>query len=113
MYQPQIELLLGTETGIVFCYDPQLKDRGVVARYNNKKEVKKGRKVDHVRWFESNQEGTNSNKFIVVFEDGTFYVFFRDQYTENRNNDIIRIPTGNHPNLGLAYQQMNDRNYVP
>ena len=57
--------------------------------------MKKARKVDHVRWFEANQEGTNSNKFIVVFEDGTFYVFFRDTFPENRNSEIIRIPVGN------------------
>jgi len=30
-------------------------------------------------------EGQNSNKFIVVFDDGAIYVFFRDQSSENRN----------------------------
>lgn len=85
-YQPQIELLLGTESGTVACYDPQLKDKGVVVKYNNVQEIKKKRKVDHVRWFESMHENQNSNKFIVVFEDGTFYVFFRDlNYPDNRN----------------------------
>lgn len=50
-------------------------------------EIKKKRKVDHVRWFESMHENQNSNKFIVVFEDGTFYVFFRDlNYPDNRNS---------------------------
>lgn len=85
-YQPQIELLMGTSSGSIYCYDPVLKDKGVVVKYNNVKEVKKARKVDHVRWFEANVEGTNSNKFIVVFDDGTLYVFFRDlNYLENRN----------------------------
>ncbi len=33
--QPQIELLLGTETGTVCCYDPKLLERGTVIKYNN------------------------------------------------------------------------------
>ena len=87
------------------CYDPQLRDNGVVVKYNNHPEVKKARKVEHVRWFESMVEGTNSNKFIVVFDDGTFYVFFRDTYyPENRNQTVIRIPTASHhQNLTAAY----------
>ena len=67
------------------CYDPQLKDRGVVIKYNQRQEVKKSRKVVHVRWFEPMVVGQNSNKFIVVFDDGAIYVFFRDQSGENRN----------------------------
>ena len=55
-------------------------------KYNNLPAIKKQRKVDHVRWFEAMNEGQNSNKFIVVFDDGTFYIFFRDIYfPENRN----------------------------
>ena len=30
-------------------------------------------------------EGQNSNKFIVVFDDGAIYVFFRDESNENKN----------------------------
>lgn len=30
-------------------------------------------------------EGQNSNKFIVVFDDGAIYVFFRDESGEDRN----------------------------
>ena len=85
-YQPQIELLLGTETGTICCYDPCLTDNGVVVKYNNVKEVKKQRKVDHVRWFEANIEEQNPNKFIVVFDDGTFYVFFRYSHSEKSND---------------------------
>lgn len=36
------------------------------------------KKVVLVKWFESAGEGVNPNKFIVVFEDATIYVFFRD-----------------------------------
>ena len=47
--------------------------------------MKKSRKVAHVRWFEPMIEGQNSNKFIVVFDDGAIYVFFRDESGEDRN----------------------------
>ena len=91
-------MLLGTESGLVCCYDPQLKDKGVVMRYNNKKEVKKCRKVDHVRWFESVIEGQNANKFIVVFDDGSIYVFYRDLKPpeDSAAQQTIKIPTGQH-----------------
>ena len=105
---------MGTSSGSIYCYDPVLKDKGVVVKYNNVKEVKKQRKVDHVKWFEANVEGTNSNKFIVVFDDGTFYVFFRDlNYLENNNEKIVRIPCGTHSNVGAIYNQINDKNFVP
>ena len=72
---------------------------GTIVKYNNVKDVKKSRRVDHVRWFESMQEGVNSNKFIVVFDDGTFYVFFRTlAYEERKMDQVIRIPVGMHPN---------------
>ena len=35
-YQPQIELLMGTDTGVVFCFDPELIEKGIVVKYNNK-----------------------------------------------------------------------------
>lgn len=79
--------MLGTESGLVCCYDPMLVEVGTIVKYNNVKEVKKTRRVDHVRWFESMQEGVNSNKFIVVFDDGTFYVFFRTLAYEERKMD--------------------------
>lgn len=70
-------------------------DKGVVVRYNNVKSIKKNRKVDHVKWFEAMQEGDNSNKFIVVFDDGTFYVFFRDTaQSDNKTERIVRVPVG-------------------
>ena len=69
----------------MFCYDPQLRDKGVVLKYNKNPEVKKSRSVAHVKWFEPMIEGQNSNKFIVVFDDGAIYVFFRDKSNENKN----------------------------
>ena len=96
------------------CYDPVLKDNGVVVKYNNVFSVKKARKVDHVRWFEAMVEGENSNKFVVVFDDGTHYVFFRDNYfPENRYDHVIRIPSSTYQNASAIYHQINDRNFQP
>ena len=81
-----------------------LVETGTIVKYNNIKDVKKQRRVDHVRWFESMQEGVNSNKFIVVFDDGTLYVFFRTlAYEERKLDEVIRIPVGAHQNPAQVY----------
>ncbi len=57
-------------------------------------------------------DGENSNKFIVVFDDGTFYVFFRSKISEEKNlNDVIRIPSGHHNNVADVYKRLNDPNF--
>lgn len=33
-YQPQLELLMGTESGSIYCFDPHLRENGVVVKYN-------------------------------------------------------------------------------
>ena len=53
----------------------------------------KKRKVVMVKWFESFTEGQNPNKFIIVFEDGTLYVFFKDSLMNNdKANKTVKIP---------------------
>ena len=71
-------MLLGSESGTVYCYDPTLFDEGTVNKFNNIEGIKKRRKVVMVKWFEASKEGENPNKFLVVFDDGTLYVFFKD-----------------------------------
>lgn len=83
-YQPQIELLLGCDNGVIFCFDPVLVEKGNVAKYNSG-EVKKEMKVEIVKWFEAMDEGENPNKFIVVFEDGSIYIFFREANSGSQN----------------------------
>lgn len=64
-----------------------------------------------MRWFETKEEGINSNKFVVVFDDGTFYVFFKDtRFTEESYQKNVRIPTGYQANSN-AYDIVNQRNY--
>ena len=64
-------------------YDPALFDEGTVLKFNNADSIKKKRKVVMVKWFEAYDEGTNPNKFIVLFDDGTIYVFFKDSQMSN------------------------------
>lgn len=41
--------------------------------------MEKKRKVELVKWFEPYSESENVNKFLVVFDDGTIYVFYTNQ----------------------------------
>ena len=61
-----------------YVYDPTLVDDGNVIKFNNIDGISKKRKVVMVKWFESITEDENPNKFIVVFDDGTLYVFFKE-----------------------------------
>lgn len=77
--------------------------------------MKKQRKVEHVRWFESLNEGQNSNKFIVVFDDGMVYVFFREQHDQQKTSNIsktFRIPTAKN-STPETYLTINRKDFVP
>ena len=52
-------------------------------KFNNIDGIAKKRKVVMVKWFEAINEDENPNKFIVVFDDGTLYVFFKDSDMNN------------------------------
>ena len=82
--QSQVELLLGSETGVCYVYDPFLIDHGNVIKFNNLDGIRKQRRVIMVKWFEAIEEGENPNKFIVVFDDGTLYVFFKECDMDNK-----------------------------
>jgi len=72
----------------VFLFDPTLTNDGQILRYNNDTNsiMHKPKRVTHVKWFEPFAEGENSNKFIVVFEDGTIYVYFKDSKHTNETS---------------------------
>lgn len=80
-----MEMVMGCREGQIFVFDPWLMSNGRIIRYNSDADsaTRKKRKVTHVRWFEPLNEGENCNKFLVVFEDGTIYVFFRDSRHTN------------------------------
>ena len=66
-----------------YVYDPTLVDDGNVIKFNNIDGISKKRKVVMVKWFEAITEDENPNKFIVVFDDGTLYVFFKESDITN------------------------------
>lgn len=48
----------------------------------------------------------------MVFDDGTFQVFFRTfVYGEKKLDQIIRIPVGQQPNLDDVYTRLNDPSF--
>lgn len=50
---------------------------GKITRYYyNKPPCMKRRRVEIVKWFEPISEEENVNKFLVVYEDGTIYIFY-------------------------------------
>lgn len=54
-----------------------LMGEGKITKYSHSKPpCQKKRRIEIVKWFEPLSEKDNSNKFIVVYEDGTIYVFF-------------------------------------
>lgn len=50
---------------------------GKIIKYNfTKPPCEKKRRVEIVKWFEPYNQEENVNKFIVVYEDGTIYIFY-------------------------------------
>lgn len=85
---------MGCREGQIFVFDPWLMDTGRIIRYNSDSDsvTRKKRKVMHVRWFEPLNEGENCNKFLVVFDDGTIYVFFRDsRHTSATKSQKLKV----------------------
>lgn len=76
---------MGCRDGQIFCFDPYLVNNGRVIRYNveNDSIARKKKRVTQVKWFEPLNEGENCNKFLIVFEDGTIFVNFRDSKHNN------------------------------
>jgi len=95
-------------------YDPILMGRGRVLRFNDvpTSPTLKQKKVSIVRWFEPLSEGKNSNKFLVVFEDGTIYVYFKDsnQQKDTAKNKIkTPIENASNPNIRSFKEYTRDQ----
>jgi hypothetical protein len=78
---------MGCREGQIFVFDPTVMNSGKIIRYNtdNESTARKKKRVTHVKWFEPLNEGENCNKYLVVFEDGTIFVNFRDSKHNNDN----------------------------
>lgn len=51
-------------------------DGKITKYYFNKPPCNKRRRVEIVKWFEPISEEENVNKFLVVYDDGTIYIFY-------------------------------------
>lgn len=68
---------MGCSKGTIYVFDPKLMHSGRVVKYSRANTVcEKRRRVEIVRWFEPHSEEENVNKFLVVYDDGTIYVYY-------------------------------------
>jgi hypothetical protein len=68
---------MGCNRGNIYTFDPYLMQDGKITRYYyNKPPCMKKRRIEIVKWFEPSSEEENVNKFLVVYEDGTIYIFY-------------------------------------
>jgi hypothetical protein len=71
---------MGCSRGNIYTFDPYLMGDGKISKYyQSKPPCIKKRKVEIVKWFEPSSEEENVNKFLVVYDDGTIYIFFLKQ----------------------------------
>ena len=84
-------MLMGCSDGNVLIFDSELMHDANISNYNfsDSKSTKK-KKVELVRWYEEPinvPKPSNTNKFLVVFEDGTIYTF----YKENPDIEVEKV----------------------
>ena len=84
-------MLMGCANGQVVIWDCELMHEAAISNYNftDSKSTKK-KKVELVRWYEEPinvPKPSNTNKFLVVFEDGTIYTF----YKENPDLEVEKV----------------------
>jgi hypothetical protein len=64
--------------------------------YHSKPPCQKKKRVEIVKWFEPLNEKENVNKFLVVYEDGTIYIFYvKTEKEDETKPKIIKIPINN------------------
>lgn len=83
---------MGCSQGNLYTFDPFLMGdhNGKITRYYHQKPpCQKRRRVEIVKWFEPLNEREKSNKFIVVYEDGTIYVFYVKEEDPKIKNILI------------------------
>lgn len=92
-YQPQQQCIMGCSKGNIYTFDPLLMGEGKITRYYfNKPPCQKKRRVEIVKWFEPFSEEENVNKFLVVYEDGTIYIFYTKPQQTEEDKRTVKIP---------------------
>ena len=81
---------MGCSLGNLYVFDPILMGDGKITKYYHPKPpCQKKRRIEIVKWFEPLNAKENSNKFIVVYEDGTIYVFFVKKDDDQKQKNIL------------------------
>ena len=83
---------MGTVEGGVFLFDPVMRGKLEVKRFNNEYEspLNKNRTVDIVRWLDPYAK--DSSKFLVVFDDGTIHFYTKElPLNDNTEKEIITV----------------------
>ena len=94
--QPQLQMIMGCSKGTVYVFDPWLVHQGRIDKYTKAKPpCEKRRRITHVKWFEPYSETENVNKFLVVYDDGTIYVYYTNARSESK--DTVRLTINGTP----------------
>ena len=88
---------MGCSGGNIYVFDPTLMSAGKITKYyRNKPPCQKKKRVEIVKWFEPLNEKENVNKFLVVYEDGTIYIFYvKKEKEDDTKPKMVKIPIGN------------------
>jgi hypothetical protein len=83
-------MIMGQADGAISIFDPELMYSANVSVYNcSASKSTKKKKVEMVKWYEEGinvSKPSNTNKFLVVFEDGTIYTFYKENPDTTENN---------------------------
>ena len=81
-------------------------DGKITKYYHSKPPCIKKRRVEIVKWFEPSAEDLNVNKFLVVYEDGTIYIFYTKAHLAEEENKAFKIPSKDGPTKEIPVDQI-------
>lgn len=85
--QAQLQCIIGCNKGNLYTFDPYLMGEGQITKYYyNRPPCEKRKRIEIVKWFEPKNAEQNVNKFLVVYEDGTIYIF----YVKNEDSTALK-----------------------
>ena len=74
---------MGCSKGTIYVFDPKMMHHGRIEKYSRSSPpCDKRRRIEIVKWFEPFSEKENVNKFLVVYDDGTIYVYYTHKATK-------------------------------
>ena len=78
---------MGTQDGQIYYFDPILRGKLDIKRYNY--EFEKRKSIDLVKWLTPSPKSLSSSKFVVVFADGSLALYHKDKdVSQSKDYDI-------------------------